>query len=291
MLYNHEPWIEETLQSLKKQTYQNFNLLIVDDVSTDASYEIAKTMEGDFKNCEVIKNSQNKGVVDNFFDCLNMIESKFPNSKFFMWASPDDTWSPQYLEVTRNVLEKNSNAIVCQTGYEMIYVDDNKITYHTLPSLKKPTFRNAKQLFKSHVNNGIKTHYNGIIQGLIRFEDLRYVFPKNHKLLGHVLCIEISMMLLLFLRGEIETTQDIYYHRKKLGKFADKYPKDSFSQGRASLWYRIKSTCSCLPWMYRVCTRTKLKKNIPILWLHLAYHYILLFLYGKTKAKLRKIIK
>lgn len=290
MLYNHEPWIEDTLASVLAQTYQNFNLLIVDDGSSDRSYEIAKNLQARFKSCIVMQNDKNKGVVNNYFDCLGLIAQHYPDSQFFIWASPDDTWSPQYLEVTRERLIQHPSVVVCQTGYEMIYVEAQESYRHILPSLKGADYDTAKQIFISHGTQKHKAHYNGIIQGLIRFSELRHIFPGERTMLGYALCIEISMMVAMFLRGDIETTDDVFCHRKKLGKFEDKYPNDSFARGRASLLYRFKAVFACLPWFYRISLNTQKTRLIPVLWLRLFYHYIVLFIYMKFRIRLRKII-
>lgn len=41
-LYNAESWLATTVLSLQAQTYKNWEMLIVDDCSTDNSYQIAK---------------------------------------------------------------------------------------------------------------------------------------------------------------------------------------------------------------------------------------------------------
>ncbi len=287
MIYNHEEWIEDTLNSLLDQTYQNFNLLLIDDVSSDRSYEIARSMAPQFRNCTVLKNENNKGAVGNFFYALNLIESLYPCTSFFLWASPDDTWSPKYLEAVRSGLTCNPGAVVCQTGYEMIHVGFNERTQHTLPSIKISTYDSAKNLFLSHGKGNRKARYNCIIQGLIRFSDLRYIFPADKKLLDSVLCIEMSVLVALFLRGQIEMVDAIYYHRKKLGKFEDKYPEDPFAQGRASLSHRIKAVCRCLPWLLKINKSPKHLTFIPLLWLKLCSHYVLRVFLSRAKLRLK----
>ncbi len=283
MLYNHEEWIAETLSALLAQTYQNFNLLIIDDVSSDRSLAIAKQYQSKFKNCHIIENEKNKGVVENYFCSLQEIERLFPDSGFFMWASPDDTWSPEYLERTRQSLLDDPQAIVSQTGYEMIYLESSQKTDHVLSTINPQSYADAKNVFLSHGSEHAKTHYNGMIQGLIRFSEIRTIFPNDRKLLSAVLCVEISMLVAMLLRGKMIAVPDILYHRKKLGKFADKYPNDEFSMGRASLLFRLKAVFLCLPWLLRINTNKALRKYIPLLWVRLLYHYVFLFLRQKIK--------
>ena len=68
-LYNKAPYIEETIFSIYKQTYTNWELIIVDDCSTDWSFEIAKSFCEKLwitKKCKFIKNEKNLWVAKTF---------------------------------------------------------------------------------------------------------------------------------------------------------------------------------------------------------------------------------
>ncbi len=52
-LYNAEEYVVDTLESCLDQTYENIEIIIVDDGSTDASLEIAKKYEKENKHIEV----------------------------------------------------------------------------------------------------------------------------------------------------------------------------------------------------------------------------------------------
>ena len=60
-LYNKAPYVAKAIQSVLSQTYTDFELVVVDDGSRDASAEIAlKSIEG-YENCRLMK-QQNAGV-------------------------------------------------------------------------------------------------------------------------------------------------------------------------------------------------------------------------------------
>lgn len=68
-LYNKAPYIEETIFSIYKQTYTNWELIIVDDCSTDWSFEIAKSFCEKLwiiDKCKFIQNEKNLRVAKTF---------------------------------------------------------------------------------------------------------------------------------------------------------------------------------------------------------------------------------
>ena len=67
-MYNAEPYIEKCIASVITQDYDNYLMVIIDDCSTDNSYEIAKKYESN--RIKVIKNTENKGAVRNQIEAM-----------------------------------------------------------------------------------------------------------------------------------------------------------------------------------------------------------------------------
>ena len=87
-MYNSEKYIAECLNSILVQTFQNFEVIVVDDCSTDNSVEIAKSYEekfdGRLKIFKTKKNSNGGGYVPRNLG-LNLSCGKYPlHSKIFM---------------------------------------------------------------------------------------------------------------------------------------------------------------------------------------------------------------
>jgi len=61
-LYNYERFVSDCIQSILNQTYSNFELIVVDDCSTDDSYKIAKKFEEKDERVKVIKLNKNGGI-------------------------------------------------------------------------------------------------------------------------------------------------------------------------------------------------------------------------------------
>jgi len=70
-LFNAEKYIEKCLNSILKQSYKRFQVLVVDDCSNDSSFEIASAICKDNKNLKILKNSRRIGALNNIYISLN----------------------------------------------------------------------------------------------------------------------------------------------------------------------------------------------------------------------------
>jgi len=115
-MYNADRFIIETLESLYKQTYKEFNLLILDDASTDKSVSIVKEYiaQKDWKYCEVISFERNRGLACLRNNALNRVDTEY---MFFNDADDiayENLIEELYLKITSN---KNFNVISCYAKY------------------------------------------------------------------------------------------------------------------------------------------------------------------------------
>ena len=71
-VFNSEKYIEKCINSIKKQTYKNFQLKVVDDCSTDSTYEIASSLCKSHDNFKIFRNSRRLGALNNIYNLLSM---------------------------------------------------------------------------------------------------------------------------------------------------------------------------------------------------------------------------
>ena len=100
-LYNASIYIDETVNSVINQTYKNWELIIVDDGSTDNSLDLVLTLSKKDDRIQVIK-QQNLGVS---IARNNGISEAKGNYIFFLDA--DDVWEKDNLELKLQFLEEN----------------------------------------------------------------------------------------------------------------------------------------------------------------------------------------
>ena len=105
--YNHMNYIENCIKSLRNQTYDNYDIYIIDDCSIDGSYEYLKEISSN--NIFVFKNDENLG----FISSLNKAKKIIPNKYDYVYrVDSDDEYSLDSISVLVSHAEKYSLDVV-----------------------------------------------------------------------------------------------------------------------------------------------------------------------------------
>jgi len=94
-VYNGEAHLAEALESLLHQTYENFELFLVDNVSTDKTPDIAKAYAKKDPRLTYIRQKEWGNVTANWRRTYDLAAR---GVRFFMWTSHDDLWAKDYIE-------------------------------------------------------------------------------------------------------------------------------------------------------------------------------------------------
>ena len=111
--YNTANFIGETIKSVLEQTYKNWELLIVDDCSTDNTDEVVAKYNDE--RITYMKNLKNSGAAVSRNKALNVARGKW-----IAFLDSDDLWYPTKLEEQIKYMEKNDYAF-SYTSYREIY--------------------------------------------------------------------------------------------------------------------------------------------------------------------------
>ena len=112
-VYNCELYIQEAVDSILNQTYSHFELIIIDDCSTDATVSILKTYNDSRIN--LIIKPKNSGYTDS----LNF-GIEIAKGDYIARMDGDDISLPERFEKQVNFLENNLDVIMCGTSYRII---------------------------------------------------------------------------------------------------------------------------------------------------------------------------
>jgi glycosyltransferase involved in cell wall biosynthesis len=106
-VYNGEKFIEQALDCLLEQTFTDFELIISDNASTDATESICRNYANRDSRIKYFRQDENLGALRNFQFVLD--ESV---GEYFMWAACDDKWHIDWIASLYKKLELTKNSAV-----------------------------------------------------------------------------------------------------------------------------------------------------------------------------------
>lgn len=111
--YNHSSFLKQRIDSILGQTFQDFELILLDDKSTDDSEVVLKKYAKDFSQISYHANKENSGSP--FHQWNKGVE--LAQGTYIWIAESDDYCEPTFLETTLNLLEKNTQCGIayCQS--------------------------------------------------------------------------------------------------------------------------------------------------------------------------------
>lgn len=124
LCYNQEKFIKESLESIKAQTYKNFEIIICDDFSQDQSVDVIESWisENTDLKIEFVKHSQNIGITKTLNELF-----KISQGKYIQILALDDTLVNNKLERHVAMLEKSSDEYAMVFSDAHLMNDDSKL--------------------------------------------------------------------------------------------------------------------------------------------------------------------
>lgn len=136
--YNHEKFVQDSIQSVIDQTYENIELIIIDDGSKDNTVlkiqEMIELCKKRFTRFE-FRSRSNMGLSTTLNEAL-----KVSTGKYFSTIASDDMILPEKIAIQVEYLEKNENIIGVFGGVDLID-DKNKLVGSFLPSNRSVNFK------------------------------------------------------------------------------------------------------------------------------------------------------
>ena len=151
-VYNVSPYIKEAIDSILNQTFSDFELIIIDDCSTDATLDIVHQYNDD--RIKIITKEKNKGLIDSLNFGISIAKGKY-----LARMDGDDISLPERFAKQVDFLEKNSNIIMCGTAYKTFGAIEKEIRHPSnhekisvglciSSTFGHPTIMGRKQIFE-----------------------------------------------------------------------------------------------------------------------------------------------
>jgi glycosyltransferase involved in cell wall biosynthesis len=109
--YNHEHYIGEAIESVLNQSFNDLELIIVDDCSTDNTTNIIEKYQAKDNRIRAVIHDRNEGIAKTANDTIKEAKGKFTS-----FLASDDVWFPFKLEKQVKVLQSNDDKIVWSDG-------------------------------------------------------------------------------------------------------------------------------------------------------------------------------
>ncbi|UWY29269.1 glycosyltransferase [Flavobacterium sp. TR2] len=158
--YNTEKFIRSTIESVQNQTYANWEMVLVDDASTDKTVSIIKEFAQQDNRIKLFELPENRG---NGFARNAALEKA--TGRYIAYLDADDLWFPQKLEKQINFLKAN-NLHFTFSFYDSIDEEGNNLNRR----VESPNPLTYKQLFFCNYVGNLTAIYDADYFGKIILE-------------------------------------------------------------------------------------------------------------------------
>lgn len=197
--YNGEKWIGEAIESIAAQTFTDFELIVSDNASTDATEQICREYVKRDSRVRYFRNAKNIGANPNFNRVFQL-----SSSEYFKWASANDIVEPEMLAKCVEVLDGEPEIVMCYPRTK-IFSDASSAAEkyqdncHLVSS--RPSIRFIGLLENMKLNN--------VMNGMIRSEVL-----KKTKLIENYFSSDVNLIAEIALYGKIFEIPEYLFLRR-----------------------------------------------------------------------------
>jgi glycosyltransferase involved in cell wall biosynthesis len=236
-VYNGEATIEKTVRSLMCQDYINFELIISDNGSTDATPQIIERLAQQYPKISYYRSNENRGLIWNFNRVFEV-----SNGEYFMWASHDDEHARNYISRCLYEIQKRPTAVLCAPNTVATWgKDQSEIWVSNLCSFTDKTEPKTRYL------ETLKNFPAVALYGIYRSS-----FIKKTNLLPKVIGGDLLFIQNLSMYGDIIGINEIlftYHQREKWNSVSQDY-RVFFGKGPKPRWY--SPFLFCFYWQIRL---------------------------------------
>jgi len=129
--YNKSKFLQETIESVLRQTYENFEYIIIDDCSTDNSWDIINNYASKDERIKTFRNDKNMKIVKTRNEGFHLSSSK---AKYYAILDSDDVSTPNRIEEQVKFLEENPQYGLIGSNTIIIDEESKEIGYRKYAS-------------------------------------------------------------------------------------------------------------------------------------------------------------
>jgi glycosyltransferase involved in cell wall biosynthesis len=220
-VHNGAAYLAQTLEALLAQTWEDFEIVISDNASTDATPEISRAFAARERRIRYFRSEKLLMPAENHNRALNLSEGTY-----FKWAAHDDICLPRFLEACLEVLERDPGVVLCYP--EAAIVDENAVltrnyTYKLATGESDPSRRFGALVCSNHRRHGAFEIY-----GVIRRPALMGIPPMGNYVRGDSL-----VLARLALRGRFHEVPEVLFLSRDHGTRSVRTMPDRIQNARS----------------------------------------------------------
>jgi teichuronic acid biosynthesis glycosyltransferase TuaG len=250
--YNHAKYLPEAIESVLKQTFSDFELIIVDDCSTDNSKAIIESYQAKDIRVKPFFHEKNLGIAITANDSL-----KSSSGKFIAFLSSDDIWMPNKLARQLQILKHNENKIVWAEG-EVIDGNGALVGLKVTTRMSVPIHRRSGNLFQELLKEDIIFGQTAIMK---RDFVSKVIFNDNFRYVNdHLFFVELARIHEFIFIDEplakyrvhgdnVSLTNQALWNKEKLlirKHFLEKYLSEIAPEVLSDIYYKMAHSYSGL---------------------------------------------
>ena len=248
---NGERFLPAALDAILSQTFQNFEIVISDNASGDATPEICRGYAASDSRIRYFRNETDLGAARNYNRVFHLARGKY-----FRWAAHDDLCSRTHLERCVDVLEHMPSVVLCYPRTMVIDEDGNFVCYRQ-DGLDLRAKSAAARYSSYHARFRASRKCDPVF-GLIRSCALACT-----PLIGNYLSSDEVLIAELALRGEFyELPEALFMRRDHPGTSTRRYPTKD--EGRAVWFDTRKKGKLLLPHWRLLREHVAVLKRVPL---------------------------
>jgi hypothetical protein len=205
-LRNRDGYLTEAIDSLLAQSYRNFELVMIDDGSTDGTEAIARAYEQRDPRVRYVRFPDRRGMVAAWRSAFEQATAR--GARYFAWASDHDRWHPRWLETLVATLQQYPDVVLAYPLTERI---DPAGALLAKPARQFETFGLRDRDARWRLFNGSDAVAAGdMVYGLMQVPAVRAAGTFRE-----VLCPDRLLLAELTLRGQIRQVPEVLWYRRQ----------------------------------------------------------------------------
>jgi glycosyltransferase involved in cell wall biosynthesis len=209
-VFNAEQYLGQSLGSILAQTHRNFELIISDNASVDATEATCRRYAALDGRVRYHRNPRNQGATFNFRQVAALSKGKY-----FLWAAHDDMFAPEYVERCVAVLEQNPDVVLCYS--KSIEIDEHGQFLERQEQILAADSPYPHQRFREliRMDHNCQTMFGVMRSCVLKRTSVHGDFPDSDR----------CMLAEVALYGKFHELPDhLFFHRKHAQQMTQQFP-------------------------------------------------------------------